>query len=201
MLNVAQTRQKGRRLLAHFAPLWVISAERPRTALRVLGASPMRGWPAGFHRVPGPLPVQLVIVPDLPPGEETHWLRLLGTGETLYQALAELGNVRHDRPGARALQTLVLSYRQDLELKRGKLSKAEKEFLMRKTAAERIEEFERQTREAGKRDVLSRQLSRRFGPLSPRMQRRLASASSAELDEWVERVLTAESVEEVFADS
>jgi hypothetical protein len=76
---------------------------------------------------------------------------------------------------------------------------------MRKTAAERIEEFERKTRETGGRDaiarMLSRQLEQRFGALSARVRRKLASSSAATLDQWADRFVTAESVEEVFADS
>ena len=198
MLNVAQTREDGRRLLANFAPLWVISAGYPKTALTTLAARPMEDWPSGFHEVPGPLPVRIVVVPELPRDEETRWLRLLGTGETLFQALAEVRIVRQPSPSARAIWRVVFAYGRELERRRGKLSAEEKEFLMRKDIAERFDAWERAQRRDTLEEVLSRQLERRFGALSAPVRRKLAKASAADLDQWVDRVVTADSIAAVF---
>ena len=199
MLNVAQTRARGRKLLANFAPLWVISAGRPRKALRELGARAMGGWPSGFHEVPGPLPVRVVVVPELPPGDATRCLRLLGRGDTLLTALAEVRTGGQDSEEARALRPVVLRFRRELERASGK------ELLMRKETAEWFEAFTQETREAGRRDtleeVLKRQLERRFGALPLRVRRKLAKASAGDLDKWVERFATAGSIGEVFEEA
>ena len=50
----------------------------------------------------------------------------------------------------------------------------------------------------GRVKALSRQLERRFGPLSPAARSRLAAASARELDEWTDRVLDAPTLGEVF---
>lgn len=46
--------------------------------------------------------------------------------------------------------------------------------------------------------VLKRQLRRRFGELSPELEQRLESASIAELENWADRVLSAETLADVF---
>ena len=50
----------------------------------------------------------------------------------------------------------------------------------------------------GEAAILVRQLERRFGPLSPRHRARIESADAETLLVWGDRVLTAQSVDEVF---
>jgi hypothetical protein len=68
------------------------------------------------------------------------------------------------------------------------------------TTAERIgrEEGQRIGREEGERILLVRLLEKRFGPLSEERRRQLESADADSLLEWSERILTAETVDEVF---
>ncbi|MXY52303.1 MAG: DUF4351 domain-containing protein [Gammaproteobacteria bacterium] len=56
-------------------------------------------------------------------------------------------------------------------------------------------------RQEGTRTVLERQLQRRFGLLSPRVAERLRRASADDLATWVDRVLDANSLDEVFRPS
>ena len=53
----------------------------------------------------------------------------------------------------------------------------------------------------GERAVLERQLRRRFGLLSPEVAERLSQASAADLETWVETVLDAETLGDVFDSS
>ncbi len=53
-------------------------------------------------------------------------------------------------------------------------------------------------RQAGEAMVLRRLLTRRFGPLPPWADDRLALAGEAELESWTDRVLEANSLEEVM---
>ena len=59
-----------------------------------------------------------------------------------------------------------------------------------------------QGREEGERHeaghILSRQLTRRFGPLPPWAQQRIDSAGKAELEHWAIQVFDAKTLEEVF---
>lgn len=52
----------------------------------------------------------------------------------------------------------------------------------------------------GEASMLRRQLERKFGPLTDLVQTRLQTASAHDLERWGERILTANSVEEVFAE-
>ncbi|MEY2804846.1 MAG: hypothetical protein RL657_2182, partial [Pseudomonadota bacterium] len=58
---------------------------------------------------------------------------------------------------------------------------------------------QRQGRIKGQAEILSRQIARRFGPLDEATQNRLASAKPAMLQRWADAILTANTLEEVFA--
>jgi len=48
------------------------------------------------------------------------------------------------------------------------------------------------------RDVLSRQLAHRFGPLPTEMEQRLRQADSETLERWADNILDARTLEDVF---
>ena len=48
----------------------------------------------GIYEAAAGLHLGLVVVPELPPSRETLMLRLMGSGRTLRQALAELGQLK-----------------------------------------------------------------------------------------------------------
>ncbi|MGF1546422.1 MAG: DUF4351 domain-containing protein [Thiotrichales bacterium] len=50
----------------------------------------------------------------------------------------------------------------------------------------------------GRAEILRRQLTRRFGPLPPTIQTRLALATLAQLETWADNILDAETLEAVF---
>ncbi len=58
---------------------------------------------------------------------------------------------------------------------------------------------QREGRIKGQAEILSRQIARRFGPLDEATQNRLASAKPAMLQRWADAILTANTLEEVFA--
>jgi predicted transposase/invertase (TIGR01784 family) len=59
-------------------------------------------------------------------------------------------------------------------------------------------EGEKKGIEKGKREVVQRQLQHRFGPLPPEALERLQHAAPSELDQWVDRVLTAATLTDVL---
>ncbi len=68
--------------------------------------------------------------------------------------------------------------------------------------AESIDRWNREIREEGRQEgearLLLRLLRLKFGPLEPEIEERVASADTDRLLEWGERVLTAESLQDVF---
>jgi hypothetical protein len=53
-------------------------------------------------------------------------------------------------------------------------------------------------REDGERELLTRQLSRRFGPLDRQTSERLQTATRTELERWADNILDAQTLEDVF---
>ena len=68
--------------------------------------------------------------------------------------------------------------------------------------AERVEQWTtkwiQQGMQQGEFNLLHRQLTKRFGPLSLEVQNRLLNATTEQLECWAERVLDAQTPEEVF---
>jgi predicted transposase YdaD len=62
------------------------------------------------------------------------------------------------------------------------------------------QEGHREGRLEGEASVLQRQLERKFGALPEQLKRRLGEATEEQLGCWAERILTADSVEAVFAE-
>lgn len=58
---------------------------------------------------------------------------------------------------------------------------------------------EKRGEQRGEQRVLERQLRRRFGSLPGWVEQRLAAADSATLEDWAEKVLDAESLEQIFS--
>jgi hypothetical protein len=55
-----------------------------------------------------------------------------------------------------------------------------------------------QGRVQGERAVLERQLQHRFGALTPELHQKLEQATTEELERWADRVLDANTLEEIF---
>ncbi|HRP77462.1 MAG TPA: DUF4351 domain-containing protein [Rhodocyclaceae bacterium] len=72
---------------------------------------------------------------------------------------------------------------------------------MAKGMQQGIEQGLKQGRAQGIAAVLHRQLNRRFGPLPDDVTRRLSQATPEQLEIWVERVLEAQSIDEIFAEN
>ena len=72
--------------------------------------------------------------------------------------------------------------------------------------AERVKDWKKQWQEEGRKEgrkegesaVLLKQLARRFGAIDAKIQRRIAEADSEQLLDWAERILTSDTIDEVF---
>ena len=84
-------------------------------------------------------------------------------------------------------------YPEESNVMRGVVQRARDEGMERG-----IEQGMRRGRAEGERVVLERQLQRRFGRLSPEVAERLRRAPETELEAWADKVLDAETLDEVF---
>ncbi len=72
------------------------------------------------------------------------------------------------------------------------------EYLRQEGRQEGLQEGLQEGRVGGERTVLERLLQRRFGTLSPEIRKKLSEASSVDLENWAEKVLDAETLDDVF---
>ena len=61
-----------------------------------------------------------------------------------------------------------------------------------------IERHKSEGRVDGQRTLVERLLRRRFGSLSPEVEERVAGASAVDLETWADKILYAETLDEVF---
>ena len=66
------------------------------------------------------------------------------------------------------------------------------------TLAEKFDQWAEDYKREGETLVLQRLLARRFGPLPSEVIARISGAAVEEIDLWVDRVLDARSLDEVF---
>ena len=72
------------------------------------------------------------------------------------------------------------------------------EYLRQEGRQEGLQEGKQEGLQEGERTVLERLLNRRFGTLSPEITKKLIEASSVDLENWAEKVLDAETLDDVF---
>ncbi|HWN69485.1 MAG TPA: DUF4351 domain-containing protein [Haliangium sp.] len=183
--------------------LWILSAGRPQRALREHGAVPMNGWPTGFWR--GSIDERLcfVLLRELPEEEDTLFLRLVARGSVGPRAMVELRQLPEDHPLRKGAMPVLIAYQanimQDLR-KVGDMTPYERALEVYQEYEQRIRRDEAQrVRQEEARRNLTRLLTRRFGALSENIVARVQQADHATLESWMDRVLTAQSLDDVFA--
>ena len=216
-LVLHQTRQltatRKRQVGMPMPRLWILTAGRPAVVLRTYQSQPMRDWPAGFWHLRSPDPVHLVIVRELPETPETLLLRLFGRGPTLAQAVGELETLPPDNFARQAALPLALAFRrwisqndheeQDMKAYQQLMAIADEIRQDMQEVQEAQEKGLRQARQEGlvegERELLTRLLTRRFGPLPGDATARIRHADRTTLERWTDRILTAPSLDDVLA--
>ncbi len=72
---------------------------------------------------------------------------------------------------------------------------------LREGRREGLRKGRREGRREGEADLLLRQLGRLYGPLAPAIEKRVRNAEADQLLEWGERLVTSDSLEEMFGSS
>jgi len=190
---------------------WIISSGRPVSGIDGLWLRPMTGWPAGIYEGPPLLWTRLVVVSELPSTRDTLLVRLLGAGRVLRQAIADLKALEHDALERRLALPILVRLRLAVLADPTQRTTDDQEFLMdtediveawrQEAIREGFQQGERAGFQQGERAVLLRLLRRRFGAsIDSTIELRVAVASSEQIERWTERVLSAATLAELFAD-
>jgi hypothetical protein len=164
----------------------------------------LEGWPPGIYEGPPLLWTRLVVVSELPVTPDTLLLRLLGAGQVLKQAIAELKALRAEDPARSLALPLLVRLRLEIPTDPAQRTDDDQEFLMQ---TQDIVETWRQ--EAIQEGLLVAQVKALLTVLRARgiavpdaAQRRIqAERDLARLERWLERASVANSVAEVIDDA
>src|SRR5262249_52768459 len=107
---------------------WVISSGRPDGGIEGLWFRRMDDWPSGIYAGPPLLWTRLVVVSELPVTRGTLLLRLLGAGQVLKQAIAELKALPEEEPERRLALPVLVRLRLEVPTDPLKLTSDDQEF-------------------------------------------------------------------------
>lgn len=179
--------------------LWLLSADRSDMVLRAHPVVPMAGWPAGFWQSRIDDRVHVVVIDELPAGNDTLLLRLLGHGPTLQRALAELAQLPGDhvldlraRPVLVAFRPAIMQHLNEA----GDMNAVQQAEALYREWEQRMHQ---QGRDEEARALLMRLLARRFGAVPDEVSTRVQHADRETIEGWAEQVLVAASLDDVFA--
>lgn len=180
---------------------WVFSAGRPADGIEGLGFR--RTSERGIYRSPRLHYTRLVVVSELPVTHDTLLVRLFGAGATLKRAIAEVRSLEASAPESLLALDGLVALRLALPADAKQQTGDDQELMM--NTQEIYENWRRKTFQQGikqgERQLLMRQLRRRFGDaVDSEVERLVAAASFERIEIWGERVLSATTLAELLAD-
>jgi hypothetical protein len=173
-----------------FPRLVVVGPGRPETVLSVFGGKDFR--PGVYELVEG-LCTYVVVAAELPRTRETLLFRLMGGKRVLGLAIADLMALPKDAWELNIAMPLLLHFRFDVEQ-----SVASDEGPMSAEIRAWFEDYKDKLRVEGKRAVLLDQIRVRFGEVPASTLTRIEGADATRIKRWCERVLSAQSLADVF---
>ncbi|EYF03009.1 DUF4351 domain-containing protein [Chondromyces apiculatus] len=185
-----------------FPALVVISPGRPETVLEAYGCQ--RARPGLWQAVPG-LAMCIVILAELPRTRDTLLLRLLGEGQLLHGALADLAALPEDAWENGVATPLLVHFRLSLveaaaneEDEMSAEIRAWFQDYQQKLRDESRSEGQQEGCREGERLMLLKLLQSRFGDLPAAVVTRIEAAEMPELERWAERLPHAQTLAEVL---
>jgi predicted transposase/invertase (TIGR01784 family) len=115
-------------------------------------------------------------------------------------AFAEAARSPHGVAALAQLMRYIVLVTDDLHLEAFRAKIREEAPEAEQAAMTIAEQLRREGEATGRAKVLTKQLTLKFKTVPPQYIERIESATSEELDVWVERVLTAENIDEVFGE-
>jgi hypothetical protein len=170
LLWVQEDQQRRQVPAENLAQLWILASRMDAPVIAGFGGQPHSDWPQGVYFTPVELSMAFVVINQLPVTPDTLWIRLLGRGKTLEEAITEL--LALPKGDNRRSQTLKLlaNWRVSLQLKN---PQDEEERELMATLSQAYLDWEQQTEQRGEQRGAQReavalilgQLTHRFGTL------------------------------------
>lgn len=133
---------------------WIISSGRPEGALAGLKFEASAEWGQGVHQGPALTHTRLVVVSELPRTRDTLLVRLLGSGQVLLRAIAELHALPADAPERSLALPFLLGLRLEIPKDPTQRTEDETEFVM--TTEQLVENYLQEQRRAGREEGLEK---------------------------------------------
>jgi hypothetical protein len=147
----------------------------------------------------------VVVLAEVPRTRETLLLRLLGSGRVLREALADLAGLPEDAWEKSVATPILLHFRIGIDQAPATSPEDDVSAEIRAWYEQYQQNQQKLRNEArregiheGERKLLLRQLRARFGELPATAVARIEAASEAELGQWAERLLGAQTLAEVL---
>jgi len=134
--------------------LWVLSAGRPVAVLRAFAFRRAGGFPRGVYRAPPGLRLGIVVIRELPSTRETLLLRLMGAGNVLNRAIAEVLALPDAAPERTLALPLLVRLRLEIVEDPAQRTSDDVEFLM--STQDIVEAWKQQWIEEGMRQGIER---------------------------------------------
>ncbi|MUG93031.1 hypothetical protein F7734_11510 [Scytonema sp. UIC 10036] len=145
--------------------LWILSPTASEAQLKGFRAIlDEENWLPGVYVFGEWYRAAIVVIHQLPPTEETLWLRILGKGKVQQQAIQELQALSEDNPWREMALDLLSNLKSILELKQD-LDQEERELIMQLSPVyeQRLAEAREQGVQADRRNIIDTVLRARFG--------------------------------------
>jgi hypothetical protein len=191
-------RTKQKLLAREKARLWILATRVDQPVIKAFSGQLQPSWAEGVFFLPEALNTALVAINKLPINPDTLWLRLLGKGETLKQAIGELLDMPPDDSRQSQVLQLLVNWRISVELERPR-QREEQELMA--TLSQAYLEWEQRTLAKGEqrgleqgleqglerglereRALVSRQLAHQFGELPALLRRHIEQLSLEQLE-------------------
>jgi hypothetical protein len=175
-----------------FPAIVTLSPGKPETVIAAYGFEAVS---LGLYAAPPGLAASIVVMSELPVTRATVLLRLAAE-KLRAKAVAEILRMPDDAWERKTAEPLLVHF----EFVPSARATPE-ETMNIAEIQQQVEESRQRLQRRGKREVLLKQLRIRFGELPEAAVARVEAAEPDELEVWVERVLTAKDLHEVFGDS
>ena len=156
---------------ADLPQLWILAASVSNRLLEDFRAEMNETWGEGFYFLAPRLRSSIVALEELPVRPETLWLRLLGSGRTQEDAIAELLLLPQNDPKRSSALSLLVSWRISMEVM-DEVDREERRILMALSQA--YQEWEQQTKRQGlqqeRQAAIASLIELRFGAADAEMQ-------------------------------